>query len=49
MDRTAVLLGRRQRLELKRLSQRDGISLSEHIRRAVDLYLLNIKKQEKEV
>jgi predicted DNA-binding protein len=47
MKRTSLFLPEQQRGELQVLSERTGISTSEHVRRAIDEYLKRLKQPAK--
>jgi len=47
MKRTNIHLTDKQRQELKALSERTGLKAAEHIRRAVDEYLIKQNKKQK--
>lgn len=45
--RTEIYLTKRQRNTLQALAKREGISMAEQVRRAVDAYLLEKENQHK--
>ncbi len=49
MVRTNIYLSEQQDRELKRLAEEGGLKKSELIRRAIDDYILKIKRQERSV
>ena len=44
-QRAHVIIPNRQDRELRKLADETGLTISEHIRRAIDQYLLALKKE----